>query len=80
MHTVSFRYETEESNVLMYAGTKSYLGGHSVASLSNLMMWPNVNGWGAAAMIYAAVPNASGYDEQWQNNTVVLGIGGRGMG
>ena len=40
---------------------------------SNLLLWPNLNGWGAAAMCYASSTGSSGYDEHWFNNTVVLG-------
>eukprot|EP01051_Picozoa_sp_SAG22_P006704 SAG22_NODE_447_length_10412_cov_7.930088_7_plen_261_part_00 len=68
----SQRYIDAE-NVLMYGGTKSYLGGHSKTAAGNLLLWPNINGWGSATMMYASVVNASGYDEPWQNNTVVLG-------
>ena len=57
----------------MYAGTKSFFGGHTMTTRGNLLLWPNLSGWGAAAMLYAAVANASGYDEFWTNNTVVLG-------
>lgn len=30
---------------------------------SNLLLWPNLNGWGAAAMCYASSAGSSGYDE-----------------
>ena len=62
----------------MYGGTKTYLGGHSKTTAGNLILWPNTNGWGSAAMCYASVANASGYDERWTNNTVVLGPSGKG--
>ena len=62
----------------MYAGTKTYLGGHTVTTTGNLMLWPNVNGWGAATMCYSSAANASGFDEHWTNNTVVLGPSGAG--
>ena len=71
-------YYVDEGNALMYAGTKTYLGGHSVISTGNLLLWPNVNGWGAATMCYASAANSSGFDEHWTNNTVVLGPSGRG--
>jgi hypothetical protein len=30
----------------MYAGTKTYLGGHTMVTSSNLLLWPNLNGYG----------------------------------
>ena len=72
-HDDGSSYYLDAENVLMYAGTKTYLGGHSVNTTGNLMLWPNMNGWGAAAMCYASAVGASGFDEHWANNTVVLG-------
>eukprot|EP01046_Picozoa_sp_COSAG06_P036138 COSAG06_NODE_3955_length_4723_cov_2.210162_2_plen_98_part_00 len=37
------------------------------------MLWPNLNGWGAATMCYSSAAGSSGYDEHWVSNTVVLG-------
>ena len=72
-HDDGSSYYKDTENVLLYAGTKTYLGGHTMVTSSNLMLWPNLNGWGAAAMCYASSLGASGYDEYWFNNTVVLG-------
>ena len=63
----------DTKNVLMYAGTKTYLGGHTMTTSGNLMLWPNLNGWGAATMCYSSAAGSSGYDEHWVSNTVVLG-------
>jgi hypothetical protein len=77
-HDDGSSYYDDRENVLMYGGTKTYLGGHSKTTAGNLILWPNTNGWGAATMCYASVINASGYDELWTNNTVVLGPSGKG--
>ena len=72
-HDDGSSYYVDRENVLLYAGTKSYLGGHNVSTTDSLLLWPNLNGWGAATMLYQSVTNASGYAEVWENNTVVLG-------
>ena len=73
----SLRYRDTE-NVLMYGGSKSYLGGHTMLTSSSLFLWPDSNGWGSAGMLYANVANHSGFDEHWTNNTVVFTPGARG--
>jgi hypothetical protein len=72
-HDDGSSYYVDQDNVLVYAGTKSYLGGHTMTTQGNLLLWPNLNGWGTAAMLYTSVANSSGYREYWRNNTVVLG-------
>ena len=72
-HDDGSSYYIDRENVLLYAGTKSYLGGHNVSTTGSLLLWPNLNGWGAATMLYASVNRASGFGEVWKNNTVVLG-------
>lgn len=74
-HDDGSSYYHDEGNVLLYGGSKSFFGGHTKRTTDSLFMWPNLHGWGAAAMQYASVANASGYDEHWSNNTVVLGAG-----
>ena len=72
-HDDGSSYYLDKDNVLIYAGTKSFLGGHNMTTDGNLMLWPNLAGWGTAAMVYSALANHSGYSEFWNNNTVVLG-------
>lgn len=72
-HDDGSSFYVDQDNVLVYAGTKSYLGGHTMITRGNLILWPNLAGWGSAAMLYKAVANASGYNEYWSNNTVLLG-------
>ena len=46
-------FYVDRDNVLVHAGTKSYLGVHVMTTQGNLLLWYNLAGWGTAAMLYA---------------------------
>jgi hypothetical protein len=78
-HDDGAMYYEDTQNVYLYAGLKSGLGSHSIAYESSLLFWPDAEESGAggiggfsAGSNYQDATNASGYNEQWRNNTVLF--------